>query len=104
MKIRELVRDEIDMLGQIDRSEIIENLYYLRQGTLVLEAEYYDMRGWPPGEPESLTPGFLECFDRGCYFWGAFDENKLIDEELFALEPEDIHLELSLDKVGEAST
>jgi GNAT superfamily N-acetyltransferase len=78
MRIRQLARDEIQMLGQIDRSEVIEHIYYLRDGNLVMEPEYYDMHGWPPGEPDSLIPVFLECFDRGGYFWGAFEENRLV--------------------------
>jgi predicted N-acetyltransferase YhbS len=78
MKICQLTRNEIHMIGQIDRSEVIEHIYYLRDGNLVLEPEYYDMHGWPPGEPDTLIPGFLECFDRGGSFWGAFEEDRLV--------------------------
>jgi predicted N-acetyltransferase YhbS len=182
MKIRQLTRSEIPYIWQIDRREVINNVYYLRDGKLVLEPEHYDMRGWPSGEPEHYTPSFLDCFDRGGYFCGAFEGDLLIgtvvlenhfigrekdtlqmkflhvgksarkqglgkklfilaaekaielgakklyisatpsentvnfymrlgcvlateiDEELFTLEPEDIHLEFDLGKVGEIST
>lgn len=181
MKIRLLARSEIPYIWQIDRREIIDNIYYLRNGKLVLEREHYDVRGWPPGKPEHYTPILLDCFGRGGYFWGAFagellvgavvlenrfigsskdtlqmkflhvsnsfrkqglgkqlfvlaaekaielDAKKMyisatpsentvnfylrlgcvlareIDEELFALEPEDIHLEFVLKKIEEAS-
>lgn len=179
MKIRGLTRSEVPYIWQIDRREVIENIYYLDNGKLVLKPEHYDMRGWPTGEPEHYAPILLDCFDRGGHFWGAFSgelfigtvvlENRFIgserdtlqmkflhvssnyrkqglgkrlfflaaeraleleakklymsatpsentinfylnlgcmlateiDKELFALEPEDIHLELDLEKVGE---
>jgi predicted N-acetyltransferase YhbS len=78
MKIRNLTRDEIPNIWQIDRSEVIENVYYIRGGKLVLETEHYDMTGWPTGEAEQYTPLLLDCFDRGGYFWGMFEDDNLI--------------------------
>lgn len=78
MMIRELARDEIESVWDIDRREITENVYYLREGTLVLEAEYYDMSGWPPGEPELYTPILYDCFDRGGTFYSAFEGSKMV--------------------------
>lgn len=78
MNIRLLQRDEIPLLWQIDRREVIENIYYLREGKLVLEPEHYDMQGWPPGEAEHYTSILLDCYDRGGFFWGAFENDKLI--------------------------
>lgn len=78
MKIRRLTRSEIPYIWQIDRSEIVDRIYHLRDGRLVLEPEYYNMRGWPPGEPEHYTPIFMECFDHGGHFWGAFAGELLI--------------------------
>ena len=180
MKIRQLTRSEIPYIWQIDRREVINNVYYLRDGKLVLEPEHYEMRGWPPGEPEHYTPSLLDCFDRGGHFWGMFESDLLIgvvileskfigsqkdtlqmkflhvsnhfrkqglgkklfalaaekaielgakkmyvsatpsentinfymhlgcnlagkiDEQLFALEPDDIHLEYSLERIGDS--
>ena len=57
MIIREMMREEIERVwDDIDRSEVIENIYYLRDGDLVLENERYDMRDWAPGEREQYTP------------------------------------------------
>jgi predicted N-acetyltransferase YhbS len=78
MNIRPLQRDEIPLTWQIDRREVIENIYYLRDGKLVLEPEHYDMQGWPPGEAEHYTPILLDCYDHGGFFWGAFENDKLI--------------------------
>lgn len=78
MIIRFLERDEIPLVWQIDRSEIIHNIYYLRDGELVLVPEYFDAQGWPPGEAKHYTPILLDCFDRSGTFWGAFEDNNII--------------------------
>ncbi len=78
MNIRPLHRDEIPLIWQIDRREIIQNIYYLNNGQLVLKSDYFDMQGWPPGEADLYTPLLLDCYDRGGTFWGAFENNQLI--------------------------
>lgn len=78
MNIRLLQRDEISIIWQIDRREVIDNIYYLREGKLVLEPEHYDMQGWPPGEAEHYTSILLECYDGGGFFWGAFEDDLLV--------------------------
>ncbi len=77
MILRPLLREEVPQVWRIDRAEIIENVYYLRDGRLVLEPEHYDVRGWPPGEGEKYTPILLDCYDRGGAFTGAFDGLRL---------------------------
>jgi predicted N-acetyltransferase YhbS len=78
MIIRVLQRDEIHLLWQIDRREIIENIYYLRNGELVLVAEHFDMQSWPPGEAEHYTSILTDCYDRGGLFWGAFENEQIV--------------------------
>ncbi len=78
MSIRTLQRDEIHLLWQIDRREIIENIYYLRNGELVLVPEHFDMQGWPPGEAEHYTSILTDCYDRGGIFWGAFEDEQIV--------------------------
>lgn len=78
MIIRLLQRDEIPLIWQIDRREVIHNIYHLRDGELVLLPEHFDMQGWPPGEAEHYTPILTDCFDRGGIFWGAFEDGKLV--------------------------
>ena len=72
------MRDEIKEIWTIDRSEVIEAVYYREHGTLVLKSEHYDMHGWPPGEAEKYTPILEACYDRGGWFYGLFDHNRLI--------------------------
>ncbi len=73
MIFRTLQRDEVPTIWGIDRAEIIERVYHLREGKLVLEPEYFAAQGWPPGEAEKYTPLLLDCYDRGGAFVGAFD-------------------------------
>jgi predicted N-acetyltransferase YhbS len=78
MNIRLLQRDEIPLIWQIDRSEIVENIYYVEDGKLLLKPDYFDIQGWPPGEPELYTPILFDCYDRGGTFWGAFEYHTLV--------------------------
>jgi len=75
---RELIREEIEQIWAIDRSEVINKVYYYEQGELVLKPEHYNMTGWPPNEAEYYTPILLDCFDRGGWFYGLFDDGQLI--------------------------
>jgi predicted N-acetyltransferase YhbS len=75
---RELTRGEIGQVWRIDRSEVIEQVYYLENGALVCKPEHYDVSGWPPGEAEKYTPLLEECFERGGWFYGLYDEGQLI--------------------------
>ncbi|SOC25626.1 predicted N-acetyltransferase YhbS [Alloalcanivorax xenomutans] len=75
---RLLCRDEVGLVWGIDRREVIEEIYALKGGELVLRPEFYDMSGWPEGEAEHYTPILLDCFDRGGWFLGLFDQGRLI--------------------------
>jgi predicted N-acetyltransferase YhbS len=78
MNIRLLQREEILLIWQIDRREIVENIYILRSGELILKPDYFDIQGWPPGEEEMYTPILLDCYARGGMFWGVFKNGMLI--------------------------
>ena len=78
MDIRLLKRDEISEIWKIDRREIVENIYVLRDGKLILQPDYFDIQGWPPEEAEHYTSILLDCYDRGGTFWSAFEKDKLI--------------------------
>ena len=75
---RKLARHEITCLWDIDRSEVIDNIYYFENGGLVLKPEHYDVRSWPPGEAERYTPILQDCFDRGGWFYGLFEDDCLV--------------------------
>lgn len=75
MNIRLFRREEIPLIWQIDRREIVENIYYLENGELLLKPDYFDIQGWPPGEAEQYTPILLDCYDRGGTLWGLFEKD-----------------------------
>ena len=75
---RTLSRDEIKEVWTIDRSEVIDAVYYLEDGALVLRPEHYDMHGWPAGEAAKYTPVLEACYDEGGLFHGLFDDKRLI--------------------------
>lgn len=75
---RNLRREEIEQVWSIDRSEVIDNIYSVENGVLVLRPHHVEVPGWPPGEAEKYTPILLECFDRGGWFHGAFEDAKLV--------------------------
>ena len=75
---RKLLREEIEQVWNIDRSEVVDNIYRFENGTLVLRPHHIDVPGWPPGHVEKSTPILFDCFDRGGWFHGAFEGTKLV--------------------------
>jgi hypothetical protein len=75
---RELSRDEITVIWAIDRTELIDAVYYLDKGELRSRPEHHDVQGWPPGEAEKYTPILEACHDHGGWLYGLFDDQRLI--------------------------
>ena len=75
---RNLLREEIEQVWNIDRSEMIDNIYRFENGTLVLRPQRIDVPGWPPGQAEKWTPILLDCFDQGGWFHGVFEGTELV--------------------------
>ena len=73
-----LSRDEINEIWQIDRSELIEAVYYFVNETLILKPELHDVKGWPPGQAEKYTPILEACHDDGGWLYGLFDGQKQV--------------------------
>lgn len=71
-------REEVEEVWSIDRSEVIEGVYYHEDGRLVLRPEHHDVKGWPPEEVEETETWLLDCFDNGGTFHGAFEHGKLV--------------------------
>jgi predicted N-acetyltransferase YhbS len=113
MNIRLLQRDEIPLIWQIDRREIVQNIYILQDGKLILKPDCFDIQGWPPGEEELYTPLLLDCYDRDGTFWGAFEndvligvailESKFIGSQLDMLQLKFLHVSRDLRKQGVGS-
>ena len=78
IRYRELSRTEISKLKQLDRTETIDEIYYVRDGVLVLEKEHYDVPDWSVAEKQSRIENLQQVFDQGATFTGAFAGQKLI--------------------------
>ena len=78
IEYRKLSREEINKLSQIDRTEIINDVYYMRDGALVLEKEHYDVPEWSEADKQRRIEGLQKVFDKGATFFGAFDGNTLV--------------------------
>lgn len=74
---RALTRDEIASVWRIDRSESVEAVYRVVDGALVLEPHRHEATGWPPGEAKTYTPILEDCFDRGGWLYGRFENRTL---------------------------
>jgi len=73
---RVLECDEIRRLNEIDRYEIVEEVYYFRDGKLVLEKEYREFINI--SDISEVIEDYIEDYDDGGTFIGAFDGEKLV--------------------------
>ena len=78
IEYRELRRDEIRSIWQIDRREVIENIFVAGPSGLELEPVRIDVAGWEEGKPEAMTPVLEASFDDGGWFGGAFEGERLV--------------------------
>jgi GNAT superfamily N-acetyltransferase len=78
MKTRILKREEIEKVRDIDRSEIVQEDYYLKDGQLTLKKVFYDIKGWDPSELEENIKHLYDIYDRKGTLFGAFDGDQLI--------------------------
>ena len=77
MKIRQLNKKEFEKFKEIDRSEIIENIYYHRDGKLVLEDEFYNVQEWSPTQKQGFIADFHKLDSGGGFVYAMFDEDKV---------------------------
>ena len=75
---RPLGADETDRFEEIDRTEEITHIWYVRDGEMVLEEEHWHLTGWPPDELPDQRRHLRECLASGGAAWGAFDEERLV--------------------------
>lgn len=102
---RPLRRDEIGAVWSIDRSEIVEAVYRLVDGALVLVPERHDVRGWPAGDAVHYAPILAACHDAGGWLHGVFDGPTLLAAAVLDgrfVATGDARLQLSFLHVGRA--
>jgi len=78
MRTRILKREEIEKVRDVDRSEIVEEVYCFKEGQLTLKDAFYDIKGWNPSELEENIKHLYDIYDRNGTVIGAFDRARLI--------------------------
>jgi len=87
IQYKKLTRPDISKLSQIDRTETIQRIYYVRDGNLVLEDEPYEMPDWSVSNKQNRIAGLEELFDQGARFFGAFDGERLVGMSALDIRP-----------------
>lgn len=78
MEYRVLSREEIGRLEDLDRTEVVDHIHYMRDGRLVLEPEHWDVPDWSAAEKQRRIAELEEVYDGGATFFGAFDGPVLV--------------------------
>jgi len=78
MEIRALEKDGIEDIRKIDRSEVIDQLYYYQNGELVLKKKYCDISGWDPNEIERTIANLYDLYDRSGSIFGLFQDERIV--------------------------
>lgn len=77
MDYRELQEHEIDTIWSIDRTEYVDAIYINNNGTLMEKKIEQTFYGWPPDEDKLYGPILKDCFARGGFFHGGFENGML---------------------------
>lgn len=73
-----LTSETVDHISMIDRSEVIDHVYYFRNGALELEPEHYNMKDFPQGEREKIIERQKKILTHGGSVIGCYDGNRLV--------------------------
>jgi GNAT superfamily N-acetyltransferase len=75
---RVLARADIARVADLDRTETIEYIHYVRDGQLVLEPEHWDVPEWGVEEKQRRVAELEATYDAGATFFGAWDGSLLV--------------------------
>jgi N-acetylglutamate synthase-like GNAT family acetyltransferase len=93
MEYRELKKEELPRLREVDRTEVVDKIYYQEEGRIVLKDEHYEIPydWWVKHVENDILPRLNSISDKGGIFFGAFENDKMVG--LAGLENEFIGLE-----------
>ncbi len=75
---RQLSRSELQLLMQIDRTEVIERIFHIRDGSLALEDQHCEVADWSKREKSDRIKRLQALYDRGATAFGAFSAGTLV--------------------------
>ncbi|MBU5484988.1 GNAT family N-acetyltransferase [Clostridium sp. MSJ-11] len=78
MNYRLLERSELKLLGEIDRREIVNEVYYFRGDKLEIVNEFYNIEGWILKELHEYIDRLQGIYDRNGTIYGAFDDKTIV--------------------------
>ncbi|KNF09077.1 acetyltransferase, GNAT family [Gottschalkia purinilytica] len=78
MEYRLLKRSELSLLSEIDRKEIVSEVYYFRNNKLELVNEFYNIEGWDLKELHDYINRLQDIYDRNGSIYGAFDGERIV--------------------------
>lgn len=78
LNYRLLERSEIALLGEIDRKEIVNEVYYFRDNKLKIANEFYNIEGWNLKELHEYIDRLEDIYDRNGTIYGAFDNKTIV--------------------------
>jgi GNAT superfamily N-acetyltransferase len=88
MEYRQMHKDELHRVAELDRREVIEYIYYFRDGKLELEKEHWDVPEWSTEQKQEYHQRLQDIHQRGGTVIGAFKGSKIagiiaLDHEFF---------------------
>lgn len=78
LNYRLLERSELELLGEIDRKEIVNEVYYFRDNKLEIVNEFYNIQGWDLEELHEYIDRLQDIYDRNGTIYGAFDNKTIV--------------------------
>ena len=77
MEFRLLEKEDIDRVVEIDRTEIINYIYYYKKGKLELVEEFCRVNKWSNEQELIHISALKDTYDSGGFIFGAFDGPKI---------------------------
>jgi N-acetylglutamate synthase-like GNAT family acetyltransferase len=80
MEYRELKKEELPRLREVDRTEVVDRVYHYEEGKIVLKDEHYDIPydWWVKHVEKDILPRLKSIADKGGIFFGAFENDKMV--------------------------
>ncbi|MFQ5976849.1 MAG: GNAT family N-acetyltransferase [Candidatus Heimdallarchaeota archaeon] len=77
MQYHLMTKDELKRVAELDRREVIDAVYYYRDGALDLVPEHWDVPEWSSKEKQQKIEVLREIHNRNGTIFGAFDESSV---------------------------
>lgn len=78
MNYRLLDRSELKLLSEIDRKEIVNEVYYFKNNNLEIVNEFYNIESWILEELQDYINRLEDIYDRNGIVYGVFHNNKIV--------------------------